>query len=163
MVKATLKVDSTALNKALEIIKSQGGGKAEAGVFKESLDPRTYEPLSVIAFFHEFGTSRTPQRSFLRSTYNEQRERWAKMFIANVQDKILTQRGIIKIALGVVGARMEGDIRDKIDSNIPPALKPETIKAKIKAKDGAVNRPDLALVQYGYMQSAVTSKVTAND
>lgn len=159
MVKATLKVDSAALSEAMRILKSQGGGYALAGVFKEARSASKGTPLSPIAFFHEFGTSSIPQRSFLRSTANEQRERWAKMFIAAVRGKVLTDRNIIRVALGRVADRMAGDIRDKIDSNIPPALKPETIKAKIKGKGGAVNSPELALVQTGEMQSAVTGKV----
>lgn len=158
MVKPTLRVNSAALDRAMEILRQQHGGDAVAGVFKESRSPRDGTPLSPIAFYHEFGTVNVDARSFLRSTASEQRENWAKMFIADIRGKVMSDRDVIRKALGNVAARMAGDISSKIDSNIPPALKPETIKAKIKAK-GAVNKPDLALVQYGYLQSAITGQV----
>lgn len=159
MVKTTFKADSTALNKALGILKTQRGGNAVAGVFKESRSKIKGTPLAPIALYHEFGTVRVEARSFLRSTYNEQHERWARMFIADVRGKVMSDRTVIRKALGKIAMRMAGDISSKIDSNIPPALKPETIKAKIKAKGGAINRPDLALVQTGEMQSAITGQV----
>lgn len=159
MVKATLKVNDTAFNAAMERLKKLGGGSVGAGVFANATTPDSNEPIAPIAFYHEFGTVNIPARSFLRSTRDEQREKWARQFLGVIQGRLL-QNGIIRRGLTAVGQSMQADIREKINSNIPPALKPETVNAKIRAKK-AVNSPDLALVQYGYLQKAITSKVKA--
>lgn len=158
MVKVTLKTDNTAFNAAMDRLKKLGGGSVKAGVFAKATTPDG-DLVAPIAFYHEFGTVNIPARSFLRSTMDEQREKWARQFLGVIQGRLL-QNGIIKRGLTAVGQSMKADVRDKIKSNIAPTLKPETVNAKIRAKK-AVNSPDLALVQYGYLQKAIASEVKA--
>lgn len=156
MVKATLKVNDTAFNAAMERLKKLGGGCVKAGLMEDATSTDG-DKLAPIGYFHEFGTVNIPARSFLRSTMGEQREKWARQFLGVIQGRLL-QKGIVRRGLTAVGQSMEADIREKINSNIAPTLKPETVNAKIRAKK-AVNSPDLALVQTGAMQKAITFKV----
>lgn len=158
MVKTTLKVDDTAFNAAMDRLKKLGGGNVKAGVFANATTPDG-DLIAPIAFYHEYGTVNIPARSFLRSTMSEQREKWARQFLGVIQGRLL-ENGVIRRGLTAVGQSMKADVRDKIKSNIAPALKPETVNAKMRAKK-AVNSPDLALVQYGWLQKAITSKVEA--
>lgn len=156
VVKARLEIDDAAFMDALKALKRLGGGHAEAGVFADATAPDG-ERVAPIAFWHEFGTVNIPARSFLRSTMSEQRAKWARQFLGMIQGR-LYEAGTVRRALTAVGQSMTADIKEKINSNIPPPLKPATVDAKIREKQ-AVSSPDLALVQHGYLQKAITSEV----
>lgn len=160
MVKAKLITKGEHYAKAMEAVKHLGGGVVKAGLLAGSSRAQLVKKgVRVVeyAYFHEYGTVNIPQRSFLRSTFNEQQDKWGRIFMSAVKDRLL-QEGILYRGLAKVGDKMAPDIRDKINSNIPPPLKPATIKAKIKAK-GADNKPELALVQYGDLLGAIDFEV----
>jgi len=86
-----------------------------------------------LAAVHEFGTrdGRIPSRSFLRSTFDEQREMLVelgkKLMGAVLDGKMKTER-----ALGFMGAKLTAEVKKKISSGdgIPPPNAPSTIAAK---------------------------------
>ena len=100
-----------------------------------------------IASFHEFGTldryedsspagdgrPGVPQRSFLRSTADENRAKYSDLIsrgIGRVIDGTMT----IDRALGLVGAKAVADVQKKIASGIEPELTEATIQRKESSK-----------------------------
>ena len=79
--------------------------------------------------FNEFGTEHIPERSFMRSSFDEKQgelsQAAAKLYKAVQDDRITPDR-----ALGLLGEMHQGQIQDKITSNVPPPNAPATVKAK---------------------------------
>jgi len=100
-----------------------------------------------IGTFHEFGTldrfedsspatggkRGVPQRSFLRSTMDENQDKHADL-MARATGKILDGALPVKVALGLVGAKVAADVQKKIKSGIKPALTQQTIEEKGSSK-----------------------------
>jgi hypothetical protein len=111
--------------------------------------------LVEVATFHEYGgrDSRPPERSFLRSTLREQAKTYRKFL-----DKALTQIYLGKLTvrqtLGLLGEKAVSDVRNKIRSNIPPALKPSTIKRKGSS---------IALIDTGQLIGGISYKVNQGE
>lgn len=80
--------------------------------------------IAEYAAANEFGTSKIPERSFMRTAFDEDAARIVDEAGGNSRptDVIAVFRGI--------GLRMEASIKRKIGSNIQPANHPETIKKK---------------------------------
>lgn len=109
------------------------------------------EPVTtaMIGTFHEFGTldrfedkspagdgsgrQGVPQRSFLRSTVDESRSEYARLITRGV-GQVIDGTMPMKRALGIVGAKVVGDVQKKISSGIEPPLTEETIKRKKSSK-----------------------------
>lgn len=167
MVKATLKTYGEHYLKALEAIKHLGKGRIKMGLLANSskaqkvkTDGKRRVRVVEYAYWQEYGTTRgIPPRPFLRLTTAEQRDKWGRIFMASIKGRLL-QKGILRDSLDKVGLTMVADVRDKINSNIAPQLKPATVTAKIRAKK-AVNSPDLALVQDGDLLEAISYEVVA--
>lgn len=87
--------------------------------------------MVIIASTHEFGSEKKniPQRSFLRSAFDANRKKYRKM-IQRMLPKILELRITTTRALSMLGLRIQTDVIEKIDSNIPPANAIATIKKK---------------------------------
>lgn len=103
---------------------------------KESRDPAGKGPLTLVqvAWFNEFGTmtakgkTHVPERSFIRSTHDEQREaiiRRKKGLVRQIGDGLSVRR-----ALEILGTWMKGKIQAKIVSLRTPPNAPGTIKRK---------------------------------
>ena len=107
--------------------------------------------LVEVAAIHEFGAPEAgiPQRSFLRSTVDENEARIGKLQEA-LGAKVLKGTLTEEQALNQVGAAVAGMVQAKIASNIPPALAPETI-----ARKGS----SVALVNTGQLRSSITWQV----
>ena len=102
------------------------------------------------AIANEYGTSKIPERSFMRSTYDEKQQEWNKTL-----DKIvgnITEGNInnIEQKINLVGVQVANDIKEKIDSNIPPALSEATIRRKGSSR---------TLIDTGVMRASITYKI----
>ena len=102
------------------------------------------------ALANEYGTSKIPERSFMRSTYDEKQQEWNKTL-----DKIvgnITEGNISNIEqkINSVGVQIVNDIKEKIDSNIPPALSEATIRRKGSSR---------TLIDTGIMRASITYKI----
>lgn len=120
-------------------------GDTEQGGMHEKGSPLT---VAEVAAVNEFGTEdgHVPARSFLRSTFDEQREKLAGMG-EKLIGAVLDGRMDTDQALGILGAQLAADIKAKITSNIPPPNAPSTVAAK---------GSDHTLIDTGAMRAAVT-------
>jgi hypothetical protein len=128
-------------------------GDVRIGVFGE-----LGSDLVLRASVHEFGapSRNIPQRSFLRATIDEKRSdliaraaRGAGRVLDAVSKGANAQEATRK-ELDLLGLFAVRAVRERIRSNIPPPLKPETIEAKGSS---------VALIDTGRMIQAITHKV----
>ena len=87
------------------------------------------QQIAEYAAYNEFGTESIPDRSFMRSAFDEN--------LAELKQDMDTQYGrvqagqiTVRTALGLVGLRHQDQIKNKIDTNIPPPNSPVTIAKK---------------------------------
>lgn len=85
-----------------------------------------------LAAIHEYGTARIPQRSFIGSTFDLQRQAlWnvLQQGIRGVYDGKLT----VKQALGLAGLKLATEIKKRVTSGegIPPPNAPSTLARKL--------------------------------
>jgi len=107
-----------------------------------------------VAVFNEFGTTTgIPERSFIRSTFDANKEAY-KELSADLKRKVLKRNMTTKRAMGLLGQKMKADIIKKIDSNIPPQNSEET-----RAKKGSSH----TLIDTGQMRQSVTYEVGGAD
>lgn len=107
------------------------------------------QTIGDVAFWNEYGTATAPERSFLRSTMDEQRVMidQAALLAASM---ISMDRATPETALGIVGARLRQLVQAKIVLLKTPPNAPSTI-----AKKGF----DDPLVHTMALHDAITSKV----
>lgn len=133
-----------------QLEKIETGAYVKVGFPAEKTEARTDSQSNVmIAIYHEFGTRNIPQRSFLRSTYDEKLEE-NNQFIKKLHSKVLDQKMTIEQALNILGLRVQSQIRAKIRSNIPPPVQRNGGNAT-------------ALIDTGQMINAITHQVKVGD
>lgn len=134
--------------KKLQALKSktlQAGILASAGT-----NNKTATLIAEYAHYNEFGTKNIPARSFIGSTFDEQNNGWFGK-LDNIVDKVIENKVTnIDLEIGLLGERMVGDIKEKITSNIPPALKLPTIKRKKSSK---------TLIDTGIMRNSIKFEI----
>lgn len=105
-----------------------------------------------LATIHEFGTNRIPQRSFIRSTADENKQKYEKRL--SLIYKKLTKNPKLFNAHGEMlktGEAVRRDVIKKIKSNIPPPIKEETRKRK--------KGEGVALIDTGQLIGSISSVV----
>lgn len=92
-------------------------------------DSNDGQQIAEYAAYNEFGTENIPERSFMRSAFDENLSSIKQDMDARYGQ---VTRGEINVkdALGLVGLRHQDQIKNKIDTNIPPPNAPATIAAK---------------------------------
>jgi phage gpG-like protein len=89
-----------------------------------------------------------PQRSFLRSTFDENRKKYRKLLIDAAKKSV---RAVSPLAAFVVAGEIaRGDVIKKIRAGIPPPLEPTTI-----ARKGS----STPLIDTGILLNSITAKV----
>lgn len=108
--------------------------------------------MALIAAVNEFGSSdgHVPERSFLRSTIDENRPAYMKLLERATGRAVDKGRGAMKRELGLVGARVAADVQRKIVALKDPANAPSTIAAK-----GSSN----PLVDLGRLRQSISFEV----
>lgn len=106
--------------------------------------------LATIAAVHEFGSADgdIPERSFLRSTADERRRRYAEQ-LAQAAGRMVDGQPQ-GTAIRAVGEAMAEDVRRKIASGIDPANDPETAERKGHGR---------TLIETGELLRSITAKV----
>lgn len=131
----------------------------EIGVFSSSGTNAEGVNYVIIAGVHEFGVSirkekgsiNIPERSFLRSTFDEKSEDWLK-FMKNHIPKVITSDMQARQLMELLGTKITSDIQKKIkDINDPPNA-PSTIAAK-----GSSN----PLIDTGGLRMRITYRVVS--
>lgn len=112
---------------------------------KDAKDPSMAE----VAFFNEFGTEHIPERSFLRSTVDENSRKYTELY-RKLMGSVYDGKTTIKKAMGVLGEKARADVRAKIRSNVPPPNAPATIARKKSTK---------TLVDTGQLRQSITYEV----
>lgn len=114
-----------------------------------------------LASYHEFGSKdkrKLPERSFLRSTFDEKNKNWHQM-TNSLKDKIHQGSMTVEKSLDVMGMKLENDVKMKIRNRIPPKLKASTIERKtIQGKKG-----DIPLIDTGQLINSIKYKKVMND
>lgn len=116
--------------KLREQLQAAKGAHTKVGV---QADARRQDasPMVVIAMAHEFGTEdkNPPERSWLRSTHDENREKIAILMRAEWK-AILAGTSTPMRSLGLIGAWMQAKIQNKIRKGIAPQLADSTKKRR---------------------------------
>jgi len=103
-----------------------------------------------VALLNEFGTSTIPERSFIRSTFDEQRPR-IEAALRKLGQLAMRQGSKHDALLVAYGQFLVGLIRKKITDGVPPPNAQSTIDRKGSSKP---------LVDTGQLRKAITSWVT---
>jgi hypothetical protein len=98
-------------------------GIQSQSVNEDGLDIATY------GIANEFGDNKIPERSFMRSAWDENLSRITDNMQENLEE-VKAGKSSFNLALHKVGLLVETLIKQKIGSNIQPANHPATIKAK---------------------------------
>ena len=109
-----------------------------------------------IGVVHEFGTrdGTIPERSFIRSTHDGKNREWSVLTKA-LLGRILLQRVTADKALGIIGLRIQNDVKDKIKSNVPPPSTRATLRRKLaKTAKGSKGKP-VTLIDKGQMLNSI--------
>lgn len=117
--------------------------------------------LAFIAGVHEFGSSdgRIPQRSFLRSTFDEEAETsWARL-LRQAADLALTQPGTgnAQTRLQQLALLMQSDVQEKIRDRIPPPLSERTQQDPRRAGDDIT-----PLIDNGFLINAILARISTH-
>jgi HK97 gp10 family phage protein len=102
-----------------------------------------------IASYNEFGTSRIPERPFLRQAMAENRGAYQTL-MRNDAKRIVSGEQTMRRTLDRLGLKAQGDVQQSIVDLRSPPNAPSTIKQK-----GSSN----PLIDTGSMRQAVTFKV----
>ena len=107
--------------------------------------------VALVGAVHEFGsgTRKIPERSFLRSTINDERKTYTKM-LSTIAEFAIDEGRDLKDGLAIVGQVAQGDVQKKIVDIKDPPNTPETIRRK-----GSSN----PLIDTGHMRQSVTYEV----
>lgn len=107
------------LNKAFK-----GPNSVKVGLPKGSNDYPDGTSVIMVGTVHEFGSPKRsiPQRSFLRSTIQEKRRPYKRMF-AKLSKQIVAGTRTLKESLGLVGLQVQSDVQQKIRDIKSPPLK----------------------------------------
>lgn len=116
-------------------IREMGKKKVVVGVPAATNDVRD-DGLSnaTIAAAHEFGVpGHIPERSFLRSTLGENKG-WATGLLIRELKADISQGNFSGRAFAIVGEKLSGEVKRRIQSGINPELDPKTVARKGSSK-----------------------------
>lgn len=125
----------------------------KVGVFSDAknTENKTTRFVADYAIANEFGTKNIPERSFLRSTSDKQRNKWSKTMDNAATKVIATQGTNFDRELYKVGAIVRSDIIKKINSNISP-INAESTKKHKKGKNKT-------LIEHGVLRSSIEARI----
>ncbi len=123
----------------------KGADSVKVGLPKGSNDYPDGTSVIMVGAVHEFGSSskNIPQRSFLRSTVQEKRRKYKKMF-SKLAKKIVNGKLTVKEALNLLGLQVQTDVKEKITDIKEPELK---------------HREGNPLVDTGHLRQSITYEV----
>lgn len=132
---------------------SSGKPRLTVGVHEDDGFAEHGDGLTVadVAAINEFGLGDTPERSFLRSTVDENEAKYREFERRIGKAVILNKLQSAEQGYEQLGALVVGDVQRKISSGVPPENAPSTV-----ARKGS----STPLIDTGQMRSSVTSRVT---
>ncbi len=168
MIKNSGKFNGAGL-KALEArIRAMGKKKVVVGVPAATNNLRNDElSNATIAAAHEFGVpGHIPERSFLRSTLNENKDNATKMLTKELKADI-SQGNFSDKPFLIVGRSLAGEVKRKIIKGLSPELSDATKRMRIhkakylskKQKEERVGRSTKPLYDTGNLLASITYEV----
>lgn len=120
------------------------------GVHEDAPPSEDGVPVAEYAEINEFGSAdgRVPERSFLRSTLDENQAKYAERLSTKVGQALEGKH--LKVGLRELGHEVVRDVRAKIESGVGPPNAPSTVARK---GHGAT------LVDSGLLSDSITAKV----
>ncbi len=115
-------------------------------------------PVAMIAAQNEFGNpaKKIPPRPFMRPAISAQGDNWKKQLSGGIK-MVFSDKLTVSNVFEAVGKLVVSDIQKSISKVTSPALKPSTIKARLRGKKvgnaGTASKP---LVDTGYMMASIT-------
>jgi hypothetical protein len=110
------------------------------------------EELAAIAYYHEFGTSSIPRRSFLRPFFEENNKIVIQMLRDYAYTRLYKSDAAGFDVLKQIGIFCVEGLRKSILANIPPPLKEATVKSK---ESKGYSMPEVALYATGNMYNSI--------
>lgn len=144
MSKSQLTVDDRKWQEIKRRLPEMAGATVNVGIQSDAGETDG-TPIAAYAAYNEFGTSRIPSRSFMRSTFDEQRNKWGDI-ADRALSSILELRNTPERALSLLGEVAQSDIQRKITTLREPPNAMSTIAFK-----GSSN----PLINTGAMRQAV--------
>lgn len=124
-------------------------GRVEVGV-PDGPTERDGTSIATIAAAHVFGTSRIPQRDFLRPAIEKNLPSFQSLTATNLV-RVATGQMNLETALGQLGAAAAGAVQAEIVSGSFAPLAPATVRRKKSSKP---------LIDSGNMRQSITFRVT---
>lgn len=109
-----------------------------------------------IGTWHEFGRGHNPERSFLRSTFDNNREKYRGMLGRGLGRVVDGEMDLDRV-LGLLGERAAADVKATIKKGIPPELQKATVQRKTRKSDGA--EAATPLIETGQLIGSITYDV----
>lgn len=109
--------------------------------------------IADVATFNEFGTSRIPQRSFIRAWFDESQE-FTEKTIQSQLKLVLAGKLDPETAAERIALVFEGSMRQRISRGIPPPNAPITIERKGSSKP---------LIHTGQLRNAIHARAHFED
>ncbi|WCH45807.1 hypothetical protein [Lysinibacillus sp. OF-1] len=142
--------DANNISRLRDVLKELKNYSVEVGIFGS-------DEYVMIASVHEFGATiqrgrgsvSIPERSFLRTTFDEKNEEWISFFKSQLKHVLALQMDV-QMLFNRLGARMVGDIQENITDLDAPPNAPATI-----AKKGSSN----PLIDTGGLRMRITYRV----
>lgn len=85
------------------------------------------------AAYNEFGTKNIPERSFMRSAFDENLSKLTD-FVGRLYGGVVDGKIEPDVALGLLGEQHQNQIKAKVRSNVPPPNAPSTVRRKGSSK-----------------------------
>lgn len=127
------------LNNILKEVQSLRGNTIKVGIqqgtgaFYRNISNKKDATVAQYAFYNEFGTEKIPQRSFMRTAFDENLNK-IELAIESEYQKVLSGSMSADIMLGRIGLLMTNFVQRKIRSIFSPPNSPITIVKKKSSK-----------------------------
>lgn len=147
-----VKINSTGGKGIKSLFKRLEKGTVDVGILSSEGKHQSSEmTVAQIGFFHEFGTEKVPERSFIRSTMEGQ-SRDIKTVAGSQYKKVLDGSITTEEGLGVLGAFTAGLIQEKFTDNdwVPNSEKTQERKGS-----------STPLIDTGQLRQSISFKVNA--
>jgi hypothetical protein len=102
-----------------------------------------------VAIWNEFGTTRIPERSFLRAWFDEHKDE-ARVLWTKLMRSVAMGTRSQEDAVNLFGLHCVGQIQDRISQSIPPPNADSTVKRKGSST---------TLIDTGVLRSSITHSV----
>lgn len=120
--------DDRTFKKIMQRAQSFNGHELDVGIVRGGVG-KNGTPIAEYAFYNEFGTEHIPERSFMRSTVDEEQGR-AQQMEARLLGDLLDGKKTTAECARIIGTFWREHIRQKIASNVPPPNAPSTLRQK---------------------------------